>query len=328
MAKGLDAYLITPEQLASANAPWQSCGLLLLDSLPPDAIIPMLPPFPLLGLGNLAHPLCARLDAVIEAPVSVVSIVRQVECAPLAAAAAMSLLRGVGKLDAPAALGLESLCYGMLQGSAEHAAWRDARTPSRMLAEGSVIVTRDGDTLTVILDRPWAHNAIDHLMRDQLHEAFTLAALDTSITILRLHANGDAFSVGADLNEFGTTRDPATAHAIRARTLPALALAQRPGGMEAHVQGACVGAALEMAAFAHRLTATRTAWFQLPELAMGIIPGAGGCVSIPRRIGRQRTALMLLSGRRINAATALRWGLIDAIIDEPPIDDGSSHHLC
>ncbi len=80
-----------------------------------------------------------------------------------------------------------------------------------------------------------------------------------------------------------------------------------------HVQGACVGAGLEMAAFAGRLTATSDAWFQLPELAMGLIPGAGGCVSVPRRIGKQRTALMILSGRRINAATALRWGLIDAI---------------
>ena len=56
---------------------------------------------------------------------------------------------------------------------------------------------------------------------------------------------------------------------------------------------------------------------QLPELAMGILPGAGGCVSLTRRIGRQRTALMILSGRRIGARQALDWGLIDAIVDEP-----------
>lgn len=47
---------------------------------------------------------------------------------------------------------------------------------------------------------------------------------------------------------------------------------------------------------------------------MGLIPGAGGCVSISRRIGRQRTALWVLSGQRINAATALEWGLVDALI--------------
>jgi enoyl-CoA hydratase/carnithine racemase len=50
---------------------------------------------------------------------------------------------------------------------------------------------------------------------------------------------------------------------------------------------------------------------------MGRIPGAGGCVSLSRRIGRQRAALMILSGRRINAVFALHWGLIDAIEDTP-----------
>jgi enoyl-CoA hydratase/carnithine racemase len=50
---------------------------------------------------------------------------------------------------------------------------------------------------------------------------------------------------------------------------------------------------------------------------MGILPGAGGCVSVSRRIGRQRTALMILSGKRLNARQALAWGLIDAIVDEP-----------
>jgi enoyl-CoA hydratase/carnithine racemase len=92
-----------------------------------------------------------------------------------------------------------------------------------------------------------------------------------------------------------------------------VALAPRAGIFDVHVQGACIGAGVEIAAFAARLTATADAWFQLPELAMGLVPGAGGCVSVPRRIGRQRAALMILSGRRINAPTALRWGLIDAI---------------
>lgn len=48
---------------------------------------------------------------------------------------------------------------------------------------------------------------------------------------------------------------------------------------------------------------------------MGILPGAGGCLSIPQRIGRQRATLLMLSGKRINARTALRWGLVDAILD-------------
>lgn len=129
--------------------------------------------------------------------------------------------------------------------------------------------------------------------------------------------------MGGDLAEFGTTRDPATAHLIRSRTLPALTIAPRASILDVHVQGACVGAGLEIAAFAARLTATRQAWFQLPELSMGLVPGAGGCVSVPKRIGRQRAGLMILSGRRINAERALEWGLIDAIEDRASEDCAS-----
>jgi enoyl-CoA hydratase/carnithine racemase len=102
---------------------------------------------------------------------------------------------------------------------------------------------------------------------------------------------------------------------IRCRTLPAREAARCADRFAVEIDGACVGAGLELAAFAGRVTATRRSWFQLPELAMGIIPGAGGCVSLTRRIGRQRTALMVLSGRRIGARRALEWGLIDALVD-------------
>ena len=167
--------------------------------------------------------------------------------------------------------------------------------------------------LHVTLDRPEARNAIDREMRDQLSEAFTLAALDCDIRSVKLRASGEAFSAGGDLDEFGTTRDPATAHLIRSQTLPALALARRPEIVDVYIQGATAGAGVELAAFAGRVTSGPMAWFQLPELAMGLLPGAGGCVSVSRRVGRQRAVLMILSGQRIDAQTALRWGLIDAI---------------
>jgi enoyl-CoA hydratase/carnithine racemase len=55
------------------------------------------------------------------------------------------------------------------------------------------------------------------------------------------------------------------------------------------------------------------ATFWLPELSLGLIPGAGGTVSLPRRIGRQRTAWLALSGRSLDARTALAWGLVDEV---------------
>ena len=64
-----------------------------------------------------------------------------------------------------------------------------------------------------------------------------------------------------------------------------------------------------------RLEATDSATFSLPEVSMGLMPGAGGTVSVPRRIGRQETARMCLTGTTIDAATALDWGLVDAIVE-------------
>ena len=79
------------------------------------------------------------------------------------------------------------------------------------------------------------------------------------------------------------------------------------------LHGACIGAGIEMAAFAGRVVAHPEAVISLPEVGLGLIPGAGGTVSLPRRIGRHRTAELALTGRPIDAATAHRWGLVDAI---------------
>jgi enoyl-CoA hydratase/carnithine racemase len=308
-------FLIHPSQLgAGTTDSWQPLGLVDLSACPDSVSLRTQPPFPLIGLGDPAHPLARALDAVIEPPVSVEAVIRQVRRAPHTAAVAIQLLRSLDGLPVDRALQLESMCYGLLQGSSEHAQWLAAQGATGQAAPSGLIrIDRQDAVLQVVIDRPQAHNAIDRSMRDQLFDAFTVAALDTELRSIQLRAVGPTFSVGGDLDEFGTTRDPATAHLIRSRTLPAVALAQRADILDVYVQGACVGAGLEMAAFASRVTASENAWFQLPELAMGLIPGAGGCVSVPRRIGRHRAALLILSGRRINATVALRWGLIDAI---------------
>jgi len=281
----------------------------------PEAID--LPPCPVIGLGDPAHPLAARLDAVMLPPVTVEGLAAQVVANPQAAAVTVQLLRLLPSLSTESALTAESLAYATLQGSAEHARWLAARPQVAAGAAGQVRLVRDDERLVITLDRPDAGNAIDRAMRDALHEAFELAALDRTIARLSLRAAGKAFSLGAELGEFGTTRDPATAHMIRCRTLPARMAARCAGRLDTHVQGACVGAGLELAAWSARLTASPGAWFQLPELAMGILPGAGGCVSLSRRIGRQKTALLVLSGKRLSARQALEWGLIDAMVDEP-----------
>jgi enoyl-CoA hydratase/carnithine racemase len=318
-------FILTPDQWAGFATSTRTLAFVDLACWPADLRLLPLPPFPLIGLGSEDHPLAGSLDAVILPPVSSEAVLRGIQQAPKAAAVAVQLLRSIEGMPVDKALRSESLAYAVLQGSDEHAAWLSDRVrPAEPVDAGSVKVDRRDDSLHITLDRPWARNAIDRYMRDQLFEAFALAAADQDIAAVTLRGIGAAFSVGGDLDEFGTTRDPAMAHLIRSRTLPALPLSERPEIVTAQMQGACIGAGLEIAAFAGRVIATANAWFQLPELSMGLIPGAGGCVSVPRRIGRQRAALMILSGRRINAATALDWGLVDAIEELAAADEGGA----
>lgn len=322
----IDPYLIDPALLdhgwTGDALPLAVVDLERLVSAPPAR---RLPPFPVIGLGDPSHPGARCLDTVVEAPITIERIVEQVTRHPNAAAILVQVLRSTERMAIDDGLSSESIAYATLQGSAEHARWIAGRSRVEPAPPGQVVLTRDGGMLRIVIDRPGARNAVDRPLRDALFEAFTIAALDPEITRVELRSVGPAFGVGADLTEFGTTRDPATAHAIRGRTLPAHPLSLCGPIVDVHVQGACIGAALEMAAFAGRVTASPFAWFQLPELAMGIIPGAGGCISVPRRIGRQRATLMILSGKRIDAATALRWGLIDAIMDEMPVDPGRTN---
>lgn len=313
-------FVIAPARLWDQSAPPDlPIAFVDLDTDTPWPDTWSAPPCPLVGLGDRSHPHAAALDAVIEPPVSAAGIAALVARQSLAAQAFIALMRmhaGHGVARA-AMLDAESLAYAALQGSAAHRDWIAKMGPRDAGSEGTVRVERSHDILHVTLDRPTAGNAIDRAMRDALHEAFSLAADDPEIARIVVRAVGRSFSLGADLAEFGTISDPALAHAIRARTLPARALARFRGLVDCHVQGACVGAGLEIAAFASWITASRDAWFHLPELAMGILPGAGGCWSLPRRIGRQRTALMVLSGRRIPARIAHQWGLVDALVDDP-----------
>lgn len=307
--------LTVPAERLWPGEAWGDAPLVFVDLDRTDGVSESLalPPCPVIGLGDAAHPLATRLDAVIEAPVSAETILRQVTAHPQAAAVLVQLLRLLPDLSDEAGLTAESLAYGVLQGSDEHLRWRAAQPAATPSGEGRLHSERRDDVLTLTLASPGSGNAIDRHLRDALHEALSLAALDVGIARIELRAEGKAFSLGAELGEFGTTTDPATAHAIRLATLPARPASHCGDRMEVHVQGACVGAGLELAAWARRIVATENAWFQLPELAMGVLPGAGGCVSLTRRIGRQRTALMILSGKRLSARQALGWGLVDEL---------------
>jgi Enoyl-CoA hydratase/isomerase len=289
-------------------------------------------PCPVLGTGG-AGPILDACDAVVE-EAGLAPLIATIEAAPIAATVLVQLLRATEKASVEDGLVAESLAYATLQAGPEFARWLAVRQrpgpphPDPLPPEGRrgrlgdggatpappLLLTRTDSHLDIRLNRPSRRNAISVELRDALVEAFQLVAADASITAARVTGAGRCFSIGGDLDEFGTVPDPAAGHIIRSLRLPARALLDCGDRVGFHLHGACIGAGIELPAFAQRVTAAPDAFFQLPELRFGLIPGAGGCISLPRRIGRQRTAWLALSGRRITARQALAWGLIDAIL--------------
>jgi 1,4-dihydroxy-2-naphthoyl-CoA synthase len=258
-------------------------------------------------------------DVVVADPAALGSTLENIRRSPLAAMTFVQVLRVTEHMAVEQALVVESLAYAVLQSGPEFRRWLDGRTPrTRPRANDSgppVLVERNGENIEIRLNRPARRNSMSVEMRDGLCEALQLVVADRSIDRVRIAGNGKCFSAGGDLDEFGTVPDVATGHAIRSLRLPAAVLLQCVERVEFHVHGACIGAGAELPAFGRRVHAARDAFFQLPEIRLGLVPGAGGCVSIPRRIGRQRAAYMGLSAKRIDAPTALAWGLVDSMGD-------------
>jgi len=238
---------------------------------------------------------------------------------PQATAVCDDVLRSIDpKGPTRAGVVTESLAYSTLQSGPEFARWLAERGPATVpVIADPVQADRTGDCLHVRFNRPQRHNAFSTDMRAALLEKLDVARLDPSITEVVLTGNGPSFCSGGDLAEFGTFADPASAHLARTRYSPALVLdeitARLGRSCRADVHGQVLGSGLEMAAYCGRVRAHPDAVLGLPELSLGLIPGAGGTVSITRRIGRWRTAYLVLSGRTIDTATALRWGLIDEV---------------
>jgi hypothetical protein len=300
-----DPLEVSPAELASARA--------ALAALP----------CPTLGLhadaaSQAGAALAEAFDVLARDAADAAPVVAAARCNPLAALALVQLLRQSLRLGLQEALVAESLAYAALQAGPEHARWLAARKPSGPCPAPSgpaVLVRREADRLRLTLNRPERHNAFSTEVRDALCEGLALALADDSLREVRLEGAGPSFSSGGDLEEFGTHPDPATAHAVRSTRNAGRLLAALAPRVTAVVHGACVGAGVELPAFAARVVARSDAWFRLPEVGMGLVPGAGGTASLPRRIGRQRTARLALSGERIDAETARAFGLVDEVRD-------------
>ena len=251
-------------------------------------------------------------DVIVEGTDGIDAVADAVRANPLASAALTGVLRATELLPVDDGLAVESLAYSMLLAGPEFARWLDERGPMDTPPTGDqpVLLERTGDELVITLNRPSRHNAYAAAVRDALVDALEVGVLDPSLHV-RVRGAGKSFCSGGDLAEFGTTPDVATAHVIRTSRSAGRLLAALGPRVTVEVHGACIGAGTELSAFGHLVIARRDTFFQLPEVAMGLVPGAGGTVSVTKRIGRHRTAWLALTGQRIDVDTALAWGLVD-----------------
>ncbi len=287
------------------------CPTVALTAAPTQSTAKKPPKLPL-----AARELLSDFDIVLDDAADLEAIFESVRNFPLASMAAAQLLRHSEALSVHEGLIAESLVYSTLQSGPEFQNWlkqRSIRSPRKENLEPAVLAERIDTCLRLTLNRPEKRNAFSAAMRDALAEALQIAIHDPSLKEVFITGAGPAFCSGGDLDEFGSLPDPATAHAIRSTRNAGRLITACKEKVRFHVRGACVGAGMELPAFAHFVSAEPDSFFQLPEVALGLVPGAGGTVSIPRRIGRQRTAWLALTRQCIDAKTALAWGLIDAI---------------
>jgi 3-hydroxyacyl-CoA dehydrogenase len=173
----------------------------------------------------------------------------------------------------------------------------------------SVDYTVEGEVAVLTINNPPV-NALSHHVRTGLADGLKKAAEDPQAKSAVIHCAGRTFVAGADISEFGKPR----------RGTPLLELLETiensPKPVVAAIHGTALGGGLETALACHYRVGVSSAQFGLPEIKLGILPGAGGTQRLPRVVGAEKALDMILSGNPIGAEEALRDGLIDMMAGE------------
>jgi enoyl-CoA hydratase len=187
---------------------------------------------------------------------------------------------------------------------------------------GTVLLDVQADIALVTLNRPTARNAINADMRRELTEAVEAAAADPAVRALIIRGAGEkAFCAGADIKEFAPPSSLVDAREERTGPKWTDAIASCPKPTVAAVHGYCLGGGLEIALACDIRVATDDAVFGLPEVRRAIVPGAGGTQRLPRVVGLGPALRMILTGEHIDAAEALRIGLVGEVVPAGALDD-------
>ncbi len=164
---------------------------------------------------------------------------------------------------------------------------------------------------TILMDNP-PLNALGAELRLGLAEAFARADADAAVGVIILAAEGRSWPVGADIREFGKPPLPPALPSLCSR----IAAMAKP--VVAVIHGSALGGGLELALVCAVRVAAGDAQFGLPEVTLGILPGAGGTQRLPPLIGAQAALRMMISGRPVPADEAARLGLVDHLAPAEP----------
>jgi 3-hydroxyacyl-CoA dehydrogenase len=172
----------------------------------------------------------------------------------------------------------------------------------------SVVTTRqDGDVLVVTSNNPPV-NALGQAVRAGLAEAMATAASDDSIKAVVITCEGRTFFAGADITEFGK---PPVGPSLP-EVIDTIEASKKP--VVAAIHGTALGGGLEVALGCHYRIAVASAKLGLPEVKLGLLPGAGGTQRLPRVVGVEAALPMIVKGDPIPAAAAERIGLVDKLV--------------
>lgn len=180
------------------------------------------------------------------------------------------------------------------------------------MAYQTIIVERRDSVGLITLNRPQALNALNEALIAELNVALGLFETDRAVGCTVITGNDKAFAAGADVKEMAekTYVEAYLANFLEGWTK--LSETRKP--VIAAVSGFCLGGGLELAMMCDFIIASETARFALPEITLGIMPGAGGTQRLPRFIGKAKAMDLILTGRMMDAAEAERSGLVARVV--------------
>ena len=175
------------------------------------------------------------------------------------------------------------------------------------------VTVADGAAVLTLHNPPM--NLVTLALTRELDAALVRLAAETDVRVLVITGAGErAFCAGSDIKEFGSVADDVVGKKLAAENAAFSRLAAFPKPTIAAIEGLAFGGGLELAVCCDLLVMAADARVALPEVKLGVFPGSGGTLRVPRRIGEARAKQLMFTGEPIDAATALAWGLVTHVV--------------